>query len=129
MTAGTCMKKIFSTAGPTIFGLLTLLALTPVLASHDQATAPARSGPGIETGTLSSPVSGSGQAKPLDPLIILGAEPVPNPTQDQQFLQPGEAFRFSTQVLDRNTIIARWQIADSYYLYRNKFKFTLPTSI
>ena len=111
-----------------MFGILALLALTPVFASHDKTTVPATSGPDIETGTLSSPASssGSGPVKPLDSLIILGVEPAPNPTQGQQFLQPDEAFRLSTQVLDRNTIIARWQIADSYYLYRNKFKFTLP---
>ena len=40
-------------------------------------------------------------------------------------LPPDQAFRFSARVVDGKTIEARWQIADGYYMYRDKFKFTL----
>lgn len=41
------------------------------------------------------------------------------------FLAPEQAFRLTTETLDNNTLIARWQIADGYYLYKDKFRFTL----
>ncbi len=40
-------------------------------------------------------------------------------------LPPDQAFRFSARVVDGKTIEARWQITDGYYMYRDKFKFTL----
>jgi thiol:disulfide interchange protein DsbD len=46
---------------------------------------------------------------------IQAAEPLP----------PEQAFRFSARVVDAQTIEARWQIADGYYLYRDKFKFSV----
>jgi thiol:disulfide interchange protein DsbD len=41
----------------------------------------------------------------------------------EEFLDPEVAFKFSARALDANTLEARWQIADGYYMYRNKFKF------
>ena len=40
-------------------------------------------------------------------------------------LPPEEAFRFSARAIDANTLEARWQITDGYYMYRDKFKFAL----
>ncbi len=40
-------------------------------------------------------------------------------------LAPEQAFRFSARAIDARTLEARWQIVDGYYLYRDKFKFTL----
>ncbi|NJD35133.1 MAG: protein-disulfide reductase DsbD [Betaproteobacteria bacterium] len=40
-------------------------------------------------------------------------------------LDPQMAFRFSARAVDAKTIEARWQITDQYYMYRDKFKFTL----
>ena len=40
-----------------------------------------------------------------------------------EFLEPDKAFAFSAEVIDANTIITRWEIADGYYLYRERFKF------
>ena len=40
-------------------------------------------------------------------------------------LPPEKAFRFSARMLDSTTIEARWQIVDGYYMYRDKFKFSL----
>ena len=40
-------------------------------------------------------------------------------------LPPEQAFRFSARTVDARTIEARWQIVDGYYMYRDKFKFSL----
>src|SRR3569832_455762 len=41
----------------------------------------------------------------------------------EDFLDPEAAVKFSARALDANTLEARWQIADGYYMYRDKFKF------
>jgi len=41
----------------------------------------------------------------------------------EDFLDPEIAFKFSARAIDANTLEARWQIADGYYMYRDKFKF------
>jgi len=41
----------------------------------------------------------------------------------QDLLPPEVAFKFSAQALDANTLEVRYQIADGYYMYRDKFKF------
>jgi thiol:disulfide interchange protein DsbD len=46
---------------------------------------------------------------------VSAAEPLP----------PEQAFRFSARAVDARTIEMRWQIADDYYLYRDKFKFSI----
>ena len=38
-------------------------------------------------------------------------------------LPPEQAFRFTARAIDAQTIEARWQIVDDYYMYRDKFKF------
>ena len=38
-------------------------------------------------------------------------------------LEPTRAFQFSARAIDAQTIEARWQIADGYYMYRDKFRF------
>ena len=45
--------------------------------------------------------------------------------EEEEFLDPEVAFKFSAEVLDADTVIARWTIADGYYLYRDKFKVKL----
>lgn len=42
--------------------------------------------------------------------------------QQAQFLEPDEAFQLTTEVKDQ-WLIANWQVAENYYLYRQKFKF------
>jgi thiol:disulfide interchange protein DsbD len=42
-----------------------------------------------------------------------------------EFLDPEVAFKFSARALDATTLEARWQIADGYYMYRDKFRFEL----
>ncbi len=45
--------------------------------------------------------------------------------QQEELLEPDKAFAFNVEVRDANTILARWQIAEGYYLYGNKFHFTV----
>ena len=45
------------------------------------------------------------------------------PTVEPKLLPPEEAFRFSARAVDARTIEARFDIADGYYLYRDKFGF------
>ncbi len=40
-------------------------------------------------------------------------------------LAPEKAFRFSARALDPHTVEARFAIADGYYLYRDKLRFTV----
>lgn len=44
---------------------------------------------------------------------------------DDDILDPDDAFKLSTEIKDPNNIKVSWQIADKHYLYRNKFKFIL----
>ena len=42
-----------------------------------------------------------------------------------KLLEPERAFAFSVQALDDRTVEARFAIADGYYLYREKLKFSV----
>jgi thioredoxin:protein disulfide reductase len=45
-------------------------------------------------------------------------------------LEAEQAYVFSARALDNHTLEARWQIADGYYLYRQKFRFSAePASV
>ncbi len=72
-------------------------------------SAPAR-GSETATGTAVSPLDALGQ--------LLGAG-------DEGILPPDEAFRFSAAVEDASLLSVRWLIADGYYLYRDKMRFTV----
>jgi thioredoxin:protein disulfide reductase len=43
----------------------------------------------------------------------------------EELLPANQAFRFFAVVKDGNTIAVNWEIADGYYLYREKFRFEL----
>lgn len=43
----------------------------------------------------------------------------------QEPLEPEQAFRFSAQAVDAQTLEVRWEIAPGYYMYRDKFKFSV----
>ena len=45
----------------------------------------------------------------------------------KDLLEPEKAFRFSARVLDASNIEVRYQIADGYYLYRERFAFAAET--
>ncbi len=43
---------------------------------------------------------------------------------DEEFLDPELAFKFSARMLDGHTLALTYQIADGYYMYRERFKFS-----
>ena len=43
---------------------------------------------------------------------------------EQDYLQPEAAFRFSARMSDPTTIEVRYQIAEGYYLYRERLSFS-----
>ncbi len=43
----------------------------------------------------------------------------------EEFLPPEQAFVFTAEVRDGRTLVARWDIAEGYYLYRERFSFRL----
>ena len=61
---------------------------------------------------------------PLAALSQLGNTLGLGSAQDE-FLPPDQAFIFSATAVDSKTIQAHWDIAEGYYLYRDKFKFSL----
>ncbi|MFO7602632.1 MAG: protein-disulfide reductase DsbD [Gammaproteobacteria bacterium] len=44
---------------------------------------------------------------------------------EDEVLPPEQAFAFSHEVIDGNTVVLRWQIAKDHYLYQDKFNFKL----
>ena len=45
------------------------------------------------------------------------------PGLEPKLLPPEQAFRFSARAVDAKTIEARFEVADGYYLYRDKLRF------
>ena len=58
--------------------------------------------------------------KPVSLLSSLGAN-----SGQKEFLPPDQAFAFSAEVVDGNTVLASWKIAEGYYLYKDKFRFSV----
>jgi len=48
---------------------------------------------------------------------------------ERQFLEADQAFAFSAAFLNSSQIVARWQIADGYYLFKDKFKLSLTDEL
>ncbi|HLF38840.1 MAG TPA: protein-disulfide reductase DsbD N-terminal domain-containing protein, partial [Burkholderiales bacterium] len=42
-----------------------------------------------------------------------------------ELLEPDQAFRFAARLKDARSIEVSYQIAPGYYMYRDKFRFTL----
>ncbi len=59
--------------------------------------------------------------------LLLSLAQVPLALALGEPLDPSQAFRFSARAIDAHTIEARWQIADEYYLYRDKFRFEVES--
>ena len=43
---------------------------------------------------------------------------------DDDLLPPDQAFKFSARVVDAGNVELRWRIANGYYMYRDKFRFS-----
>jgi len=46
---------------------------------------------------------------------------------EQELLQPDAAFAFSSSVVNHSTLQVNWDIADGYYLYRDRIRFSTDT--
>jgi thiol:disulfide interchange protein DsbD len=69
------------------------------------------------------------QAPPASPSRLgdaLQALGLKSSAQPAELLPPDEAFRFFAEAKDANTLWVSWQIAEGYYLYREKFALALP---
>lgn len=53
---------------------------------------------------------------------------IPGNNQDD-LLPPDQAFHFIGEVKDAHTLHVSWQIAEGYYLYRDRFHFALPDAV
>jgi thiol:disulfide interchange protein DsbD len=67
----------------------------------------------------------SAGSSPLDALKQLGSSLGLADAGDDNFLPPDQAFVYSAEAVDGNTLRAHWDIADGVYLYQEKFKFEL----
>ncbi|HEX2239151.1 MAG TPA: protein-disulfide reductase DsbD [Gammaproteobacteria bacterium] len=61
----------------------------------------------------------------LSPLDALTRLVDSSTSTDEEFLPADKAFQLSVTPQDANTLAARWKIADGYYLYRDKMRFSL----
>ena len=57
-------------------------------------------------------------------LLLACAAFVSTAHADDDFLPPEQAFKFSAQMADAHTIVVNYAIADGYYMYRERFRFT-----
>ena len=66
---------------------------------------------------------------PLFTLLLLAAMLVPGHTKAaDDYLEPGAAFKFSARMIDAGTVAITYEIADGYYMYRERFKFTAESA-
>ena len=74
--------------------------------------------------TATAQSSAGAVPNPLAALMELG-QSIGGVIGEVEFLDPEVAYVLRTEVEDDGTIVAHWQIADGYYLYRDKFKFSV----
>jgi thiol:disulfide interchange protein DsbD len=69
----------------------------------------------------------SGCLYAADPLSIFqsGVQKATGLFQQDDLLPADQAFHFIAEVKDAHTLRVSWQIADGYYLYRDRFRFSL----
>lgn len=48
-------------------------------------------------------------------------------SQQDELLPPDQAFALQLQAIDGNTLSAQWKIADGYYMYQDKIKFSIKS--
>jgi thiol:disulfide interchange protein DsbD len=62
----------------------------------------------------------------LSMMVVTPAFAVPSSELPPELLEAEIAFQASARFLDTNTVELNYQIADGYYLYRERFKFSTP---
>ncbi|PHV06566.1 protein-disulfide reductase DsbD [Janthinobacterium sp. BJB412] len=56
-------------------------------------------------------------------LLLLALGALRPALADEEFLEPDAAFKFSARMVDGHTVAVTYQIAEGYYMYRERFKF------
>lgn len=56
-------------------------------------------------------------------LLLFALSFLAHAVEEGDLLEPEKAFAFSAKAFDANTLEVRYQVANGYYLYRDKFKF------
>ncbi len=70
---------------------------------------------------LLSPKTTQGSETGLNGLFTSGSD-------EDEILEPDQAFKYSAFAIDPNTVIARWEIEPKHYLYKDKFKFSIANN-
>ncbi len=78
--------------------------------------------PSVQTLRVAANVDGEGDPLSLFTETLKG---LGGAFSQDELLPADQAFRFSAEVENGNTVRVDWQIADGYYLYREKFRFSL----
>ena len=92
---------------------------TAVVAADSAAGEPTRAGDTAPSGAASFAETSPALSK----LLGLGDGIVIGDSNEDDFLDPEVAFVLSTAAAGPDAIEARWDIAEGYYLYRDKFRF------
>jgi thiol:disulfide interchange protein len=80
----------------------------------------------IATIILLTLLSSAGFAQGLDPLDKSAASiPGLGSAAQEEFLPVDEAYQLAMEIIDQRQVRLYWQIADTYYLYRKRFSFSL----
>lgn len=112
------MNTLEAPAGAMSPGILRLLPVIFTLLAAGGMPSPVHATSHGTTPAL-SPV----EASTTDALEALGVETAPS-IGSSDFLEPDKAFALTAEARDANTIVLRWDLADSYYLYRHRFGFS-----
>ncbi len=70
-------------------------------------------------------VSAAQYSTPIQSLSSLGDSLGLGRDEEEEILAPEEAFPYEVEVVDGNTVVARWNIVPGHYLYKDKFTFSL----
>jgi thiol:disulfide interchange protein DsbD len=75
------------------------------------------------------PITGLSRAAGMALLLFstVAAAIGPADNFEQELLEPDQAFAFTATVVDDSTLQASWKIADGYYMYRERIRFSSET--
>ena len=107
------------------FGAAALLACSCAFAAQAQGQSTATAGATPQSSPIVADESSAGGTQnPLSTLKEL-IQGIGGGIGEVEFLDPDVAYQLRAEAEDADTIVAHWQIADGYYLYRARFRFTL----
>jgi thiol:disulfide interchange protein DsbD len=108
------------TSVPYLLATLLTLVAVPVMADHGVAWHLGANEPALSSSSARAPEDRRTIADSLAQLSITGQG-----SPYGEFLDPDIAFVPSLEVRNARALLARWEIAEGYYLYRDKLRFRL----